>query len=82
MGLSTSVVSKAGPKHACTGHAGQQGLGDGLAWPLRALTFLCPILVGWRRDWIAGSGESAHERKSPWPVVPGPGRGRGKVTQS
>lgn len=43
---------------------------------LRVLTFLCPILVGWGRHWIPGSGKSTHERKGPWPVIPGPGRRR------
>ena len=38
------------------------------------LTFLCPILVGGGRDWIPGSGKSAHEGKGPWPVIPGPRR--------
>lgn len=56
------MVCNSGPKHARAeaGRAGQQVQGDRLAQPLGALTFLCPVLVGWGRDWIPGSGKSAH----------------------
>lgn len=46
------------------------------------LTFLRAVLVRGGRHRVSGSGESAHEREGPGPVVPGPGGRRGEVTRA
>lgn len=51
------------------------------ARPWRVLTFLGAILVRRGGHGVPRSGKSTHERKGPWPVIPGPRRRRGEVIQ-